>query len=159
MGLGTRRGTLDFNFGNYNWRKVVNLGLLDSGTWCIWCSLLGESGVHVCFSLTGKSLLKKLETAVGSVVEHVVAHQELDASVREEYNVNEWLDAVIAYELDPTRPNPYELTIDTPTQAAVRKALSDEEKVALDKGEDLSLTDEISPASLIAWGIDLEEEQ
>lgn len=26
MGPGTRRDTLDFNFGDYNWKKIINLG-------------------------------------------------------------------------------------------------------------------------------------
>lgn len=30
MGPGTRRDTLDFNFGDYNWRKIIRLGALIS---------------------------------------------------------------------------------------------------------------------------------
>ena len=103
--------------------------------------------------------MKKMTTALNGVVEHVLAHRELTASVEEEHDVRTWEKAIVAWENDSTQPNPYELTIDTPTQDAVRRELADEEKVALDRGENLSLSDEISPASLIAWGIDLESEQ
>jgi hypothetical protein len=64
-----------------------------------------------------------------------------------------------AWELDPTNPNPYEVAVKTPTQAAVRRELAEEEERALAAGVDVSLSDNVSPCSLIATGIDLEGEQ
>lgn len=67
---------------------------------------------------------------------------------------------MIAWELNPTNnPNPYEVTVKTPTQATVRRQLAEEEEKALALGVDISLSDEVSPSSLIAMGIDLEGEQ
>ncbi|KAJ2931032.1 hypothetical protein H1R20_g6064, partial [Candolleomyces eurysporus] len=131
MGPGTRRDTLDYHFGDYNWRKIVRLG---------------------------DSLLKKLTTATSDVAEHVIAHQELEATISPD-KLRSWTEAMVAWELDPTCPNPYEVTVKTPTQAAVRRQLAEAEEEALAKGVNVSLLDEVSPCSLIAMGIDLEGEQ
>ncbi|KAJ2919067.1 hypothetical protein MD484_g1365, partial [Candolleomyces efflorescens] len=131
MGPGMRRDTLDYHFGDYNWRKMVRLG---------------------------DSLLKKMVTATSEVAEHVIAHQELEATLNAD-QLRLWKDAVVAWELDGSNPNPYELIVKTPTQAAVRRQLVEEEEKALAAGVDTSLSDEVSPALLIARGIDLEGEQ
>ncbi|KAJ2921594.1 hypothetical protein H1R20_g15500, partial [Candolleomyces eurysporus] len=131
MGPGTRRDTLDYHFGDYNWRKIIRLG---------------------------DSLLKKLVTATSEVAEHVIAHQELEATIDPD-QLQSWMEAMLAWELDPTSPNPYEVAVKTPTQAAVRRQLAEEEERALKMGADVSLSDEVSPCSLIAMGIDLEGEQ
>ncbi|RXW22164.1 hypothetical protein EST38_g3695 [Candolleomyces aberdarensis] len=131
MGPGTRRDTLDYHFGDYNWRKIVRLG---------------------------DSLLKKMVTATSEVAEHVIAHQELEATIKPE-KLQAWTEAMLAWELDPSNPNPYEVAVKTPTQAGVRRQLAEEEERALAKGTDVALSDEVSPSSLIAMGIDLEGEQ
>ncbi|RXW17178.1 hypothetical protein EST38_g8677 [Candolleomyces aberdarensis] len=131
MGPGTRRDTLDYHFGDYNWRKIVRLG---------------------------DSLLKKLITATSDVAEHVIAHQELEATISPD-KLRSWTEAMVAWELDPTKPNPYEVTVKTPTQAAVRRQLAEAEEEALKTGVDVSLSDEVSPFLLISMGIDLEGEQ
>ncbi|RXW14662.1 hypothetical protein EST38_g11191 [Candolleomyces aberdarensis] len=106
----------------------------------------------------GDSLLKKMITATSEVAEHVIAHQELEATIDAE-KLRSWTEAMVAWELDPTNPNPYEVTVKTPTQASVRRQLAEEEERALAAGVDFSLSDEVSPCSLIAMGIDLESEQ
>ncbi|KAJ2924241.1 hypothetical protein H1R20_g12853, partial [Candolleomyces eurysporus] len=131
MGPGTRRDTLDYHFGDYNWRKIIRLG---------------------------DSLLKKLVTATSEVAEHVIAHQELEATIDPERR-QAWADVMTAWELNPTNPNPYEVAVKTPTQAAVRRELAEEEERALKAGVDVSFSDDVSPCSLIAMGIDLEGEQ
>ncbi|KAJ3500512.1 hypothetical protein NMY22_g19238 [Coprinellus aureogranulatus] len=131
MGPGTRRDTLDFNFGDYNWRKITHLG---------------------------NSLLKKLQRATTSIAEHFIAHMELEGTLTTE-EVNQWKEALDAWDNDPSKPNPFEFTIQFPTQAAVRRELSEEETKAMDQGEDFSLSDEVSPSGLIAWGLDIEAEQ
>ncbi|KAJ2935276.1 hypothetical protein H1R20_g1819, partial [Candolleomyces eurysporus] len=131
MGPGTRRDTLDYHFGDYNWRKIVRLG---------------------------DSLLKKMVTATSDVAEHVIAHQELESTISPE-KLQTWTEAMLAWELDPSSPNPYEIAVKTPTQAAVRRQLAAEEEQALTVGVDVALSDEVSPSSLIARGIDLEGEQ
>ena len=99
-----------------------------------------------------------MKTATSNVAEHVIAHQELESSLKPE-QVAPWKVAVEAWEADPSKPNPYEITTKTPTQALVRKQLAEEEAKALEEGKDFSVTDEVSPSNLIAWGIDLESEQ
>ncbi|KAJ2936112.1 hypothetical protein H1R20_g975, partial [Candolleomyces eurysporus] len=131
MGPGTRRDTLDYHFGDYNWRKIIRLG---------------------------NSLLKKMVTATSDVAEHVIVHQKLEATLDGE-QLRSWMEAMTAWELDPANPNPYEVTVKTPTQAAVQRQLAEEEENALAAGIDVSLSDEVSPCSLIAMGIDLEGEQ
>ncbi|KAF6758442.1 hypothetical protein DFP72DRAFT_1064583 [Ephemerocybe angulata] len=132
MGPGSRRDTLDYNFGDYNWRKVVDLG---------------------------SSLKKKMDTAVSKVAEHTIAHQELEAMLDPE-KVKDWTEKMVAWEKDPVlNANPFEITVSTPTQAAVRKALADEEAAALAAGKDVSLSPDISPSVLISRGIDLEADQ
>ncbi|KAF6746462.1 hypothetical protein DFP72DRAFT_992812 [Ephemerocybe angulata] len=132
MGPGTRRDTLDYNFGDYNWRKVVDLG---------------------------SSLKKKMDTAVSRVAEHAIAHQELEATL-DPVKVKEWTEKMVAWEKDPVNnANPFEMSVVTPTQVAVRKALADEEAAELAAGKDVSLTPDISPSVLISRGIDLESDQ
>ena len=102
--------------------------------------------------------MKKLVTATSEVAEHVIAHQELEATIDPERR-QDWTEAMIAWERDPTSPNPYEVAVKTPTQVAVRRELAEEEERALAAGVDVSLSDNVSPCSLIAMGIDLEGEQ
>ncbi|KAF6741966.1 hypothetical protein DFP72DRAFT_994725 [Ephemerocybe angulata] len=132
MGPGTRRDTLDYNFGDYNWRKVVDLG---------------------------SSLAKKMDTAMSRVAEHTIAHQELEATL-DPVKVKEWTEKMVAWEKDSTKsPNPFEMAVTTPTQVAMRKALAEEEAAALAAGKDVSLTPNISPSVLISRGLDLESDQ
>ncbi|KAJ3529367.1 hypothetical protein NMY22_g9027 [Coprinellus aureogranulatus] len=132
MGPGTRRDTLDFNFGDYNWRKLINLG-------------------HY--------LLKRMDTALGAVADHVIAHAELESSPEWNYKIPAWLEKVLAWERDPTAPNPYEFVVKTPTRAAVQKELSEEEDAAHKAGNEFCLSPDISPSALIVCGLDLEAEQ
>ncbi|RXW14552.1 hypothetical protein EST38_g11304 [Candolleomyces aberdarensis] len=131
MGPGTRRDTLDYHFGDYNWRKIIKLG---------------------------DSLLKKMVNATSEVAEHVIAHQELEATISPE-KLQAWTEAMLAWELDSSKPNPYEVAVKTPTQAGIRRQLAEEEERALAAGINVALSDEVSPSSLIAMGIDLEGEQ
>lgn len=97
-------------------------------------------------------------TATSDVAEHVIAHRELESTIDPE-QLQSWTEAMNAWERDPNQPNPYEITVKTPTQATVRRQLAEEEGKALEAGIDVSLSNEVSPCSLIAMGIDLEEEQ
>ncbi|KAJ2936266.1 hypothetical protein H1R20_g828, partial [Candolleomyces eurysporus] len=91
MGPGTRRNTLDYHFRDYNWRKIIRLG---------------------------NSLLKKMVTATSDVAEHVIAHQELEATLDRE-QLQSWMEAMTTWELDLANPNPYELYV--PTSVLLRK--------------------------------------
>ncbi|KAF6741636.1 hypothetical protein DFP72DRAFT_861793 [Ephemerocybe angulata] len=132
MGPGTRRDTLDYNFGDYNWRKIMDLG---------------------------SSLRKKMDTALSKVAENTIAHSELEETL-DPVKVKAWTESMVAWERDPeANPNPFEMTVIVPTQVAVRKVLADEEAAAISAGKDISLTPDVSPSVLISRGIDLEAEQ
>ena len=151
MGPGTWRDTLDFNFSDYNWRKIIKLGgFLPCLTF-----------LHPLNSLPlGSSLLKKLQTATASVSEQFITHAELEEGIEDkEEKIAEWVESVVAYEADSKKPNPYEFTVKHPTQHAVRRELADKEKGVMGTGKDFSLSDAISPSGLIAWGLDVEAEQ
>ncbi|KAF6754839.1 hypothetical protein DFP72DRAFT_1067991 [Ephemerocybe angulata] len=132
MGPGTRRDTLDYNFGDYNWRKIIDLGA---------------------------SLGKKMDTALSKVAENAIAHAELEDTL-DAATVKGWTESMVAWERDPTNsPNPFEMTVALPTQTAVRRALADEEAVAIAAGKDTSLSPDVSPSVLVSRGIDIESDQ
>ncbi|KAF6744766.1 hypothetical protein DFP72DRAFT_1051726 [Ephemerocybe angulata] len=112
MGPGTRRDTLDYNFGDYNWRKIIDL-----------------------------------------------AHQELEETL-DPTKVQEWAAQMAAWERDPVaNPNPFEMTVSSPTQIAVRRVLADEEAADIASGKDAALSPDTPPSVLISRGLDLEAEQ
>ncbi|KAF6746394.1 hypothetical protein DFP72DRAFT_823183 [Ephemerocybe angulata] len=131
MGPGTRRDTLDCHFGDYNWRKITDLG---------------------------SSLLKKMNNAVLNVAEHVIAHQELEQTLNPT-DLEKWKGIMVEWEKDPKKPSPFEMVVETLTQKVVRRVMADDETEALKTGKDFSLNSEISPSALIARGLDLEAEQ
>ncbi|KAF6742964.1 hypothetical protein DFP72DRAFT_1178678 [Ephemerocybe angulata] len=123
MGPGTRRDTLDYNFGDYNWRKIIDLGIL-------------------CF------LGKKMDTALSKVAENTIAHQELEETL-DPTKVQEWAAQMAAWERDPVaNPNPFEMTVSSPTQIAVRRVLADEEAADIASGKDAALSPDTPPQEL-----------
>ncbi|KAJ3508321.1 hypothetical protein NMY22_g16650 [Coprinellus aureogranulatus] len=134
MGPGTRRDTIDLNFGDYNWRHIMGLDA---------------------------SLLKKMEVAVWGVAERVLAHAKFEEGLKEKNpaQISQWLQDVIAWEKDPAAvPSPFNMTISTPSQCAVRRTLADEEAAQRAVGKSFSLTPDMSQSQLIARGMDLESE-
>ncbi|KAF5340049.1 hypothetical protein D9611_012394 [Ephemerocybe angulata] len=148
MGPGTRRDTLDYNFGDYNWRKIVDLGTSSTTA-----SFRGTDQL-----LKGPSLMRKMDNAVSKVADHTIAHQELEATLDPE-KLAEWRSSAEAWEKTPTMPNPFEMLMIAPKQDAIRKALAAEEAAQLAQGNDFSLSPDCSPSVLISRGIDLEAEQ
>lgn len=74
-------------------------------------------------------------------------------------DVEKWKRMITEWERDPASvPNPFDMTIATPSQCAIFKAFADEDAEALAKGKNFSLTNGISPSQLICRGIDLESE-
>lgn len=106
----------------------------------------------------GPSLLRKLDTATSRVAEHVIAHQELEATLEPD-KLTIWTTEMDAWEKDSSKPNPFVMSVDAPKQSSVRKALAEEEAQAIAHKKDFSLTNDISPSVLISRGIDLETEQ
>ena len=75
--------------------------------------------------------------------------------------IRAWTANVVAWEKnpDPKKPSPFEITVETPKQSAVRLELAAAEKKAIQEKKDFSLSPNISPSVLISRGIDLETEQ
>lgn len=107
------------------------------------------------------SLLKKMEIAVWEVADRILAHQNFEKGLAEKDpgQVAQWWQEVAAWERDPTASeSPFNMTIATPSQCAVRKALSEEETADIAAGKSFSLSSDMSPSQLIARGIDLESD-
>ncbi|KAJ3533340.1 hypothetical protein NMY22_g7373 [Coprinellus aureogranulatus] len=92
MGPGTRRDTLDYHFGDYNWLKITDLAA---------------------------SLLGKMKIAVFGVAERVLAHRDFERGLKAE-EVAKWKSEVVAWEKDPqSAPCPFDMTIAMMRHAAV----------------------------------------
>ncbi|KAJ3550384.1 hypothetical protein NMY22_g526 [Coprinellus aureogranulatus] len=130
MGPGTRRDTIDYHFGNYNWLRFIDMG---------------------------NSLWKKMNTAASGVAECIVSHKDFEKGL-EPGQVASWWSSVTAWENDPQALNPFDMTISTPSQSAVRKALANEEEANRSNKKAFTLTHDMSPSQLVAKGIDLESE-
>ncbi|KAG6826212.1 hypothetical protein H0H92_000691 [Tricholoma furcatifolium] len=142
MGPGSRRDTLDAHFSDYNWRKIVKMG---------------------------PTLLRKTRAAVKDMIDYTIAHDELTASIPPE-SLKEWSKEIEVWEqqmwenarakkTDTTRQNPYELKLELPTQAAVRRRMAENDAANIAAGKDLALDVDMPPSVLIAAGLDLEAEQ
>ncbi|KAG1797171.1 hypothetical protein EV424DRAFT_1592838 [Suillus variegatus] len=151
MGPGSRRDTLDDHFGDFNWKKLTNLGV---------------------------SLLRKLKVAIPERDQHQRDFHEFDNTLVAERpeEVSRWKIAIEEWEVDMSMTNPFGATTTSEsvfhteryltdndhvamTQASVRLSLSQNEAEDLERGVDHSLHSEISPTVLISTGIGIEEEQ
>ncbi|KAG1784907.1 uncharacterized protein HD556DRAFT_1451293 [Suillus plorans] len=135
MGPGARRDTLDDHFGDFNWKKVTNLGV---------------------------SLLQKIKAAIPERDQHTRDFREFNDTLVAERpeEVSQWKIAIERWETDTsTSTNPFGATTTTMTQASVRLRLAQKEAEDLERGVDYSLHSEILPIVLISMGIGMEEEQ
>ncbi|KAG6824736.1 hypothetical protein H0H92_005987 [Tricholoma furcatifolium] len=98
-----------------------------------------------------------------------MAHHELIASIPPE-SLTEWTKEIEVWEqeiwenarakkTDTTKKNPYELKLELPTQAAVRRRMAENDAANIAAGKDLALDVDMSPSVLIAAGLDLEADQ
>lgn len=101
MGPGSRRDTLDFHFGDYNWRKIVGLGAF--------CEPFVQL-IIVLMIYVGLTLRRTLIAAATEMVDHTLAHDELESSLPQA-TVDEWKDALVAWESDNAKPNPFEVKV------------------------------------------------
>ncbi|RXW14295.1 hypothetical protein EST38_g11557 [Candolleomyces aberdarensis] len=132
MGPGTRRDTLDYNFGDYNWKKITHLD---------------------------KYLLGKMTAATAELPEQTHAFCELEEVVDQALLVS-WRAMFEAWERDSTKPNPFEEQVQRPTQASIRLKLADaEEQEILAQTKEFHLDQETSPSSLIGMALDIESDQ
>ncbi|KZT02330.1 uncharacterized protein LAESUDRAFT_762900 [Laetiporus sulphureus 93-53] len=131
MGPGSRRDLLDDIFGTYNWNKITRIA---------------------------ESMLTKIKNAIEERSTHVAAFKELSAALHTEH-VAEWTVAITAWERNPSKPNPFQITQSAITQASVRLQLAEKDAAHLRDGEVTTVHDMISPSMMITSGIELEEIQ
>ncbi|KAH7867636.1 uncharacterized protein C8R40DRAFT_1064372, partial [Lentinula edodes] len=135
MGPGSQRDTLDDHFGDFNWRKMISLGVFcPSFKLCVW------------------SLLYMLAS-------HLHSKAVEAATVREE--MKQWRQMVLAWEADPDKrmPNAYEHTIRKYTMNRTRLELAKEDADLI--GNDTAaqaVSARISRNQLICQGLELEEQ-
>ena len=99
-----------------------------------------------------------MDTACDGVAERILRHADFEKGLQPD-ELSAYYQEVQAWEQDPnSAPNPFDMTIATPSQCAVRKALSDEENAELAAGKNFSLCTDTSPSELITRGMDLESE-
>ncbi|KAG1898331.1 uncharacterized protein F5891DRAFT_1129534 [Suillus fuscotomentosus] len=132
MGPGSRCDTLDDHFNDWNWKKICAMGLI---------------------------FRQKYNFALIEVQEHVNDLTNFEASLATD-ELAEWRKDIEAWEEDHSRPNPFEdRATTTMTQAAMRLALSTAEATEIERGNDVSLHDDILPSVLISSGLELEDQQ
>ncbi|KAG1719290.1 hypothetical protein EDB19DRAFT_1898779 [Suillus lakei] len=134
MGPGSRRDTLDDHFGDFNWKKITNMGV---------------------------SLSRKLKAAYPERDQHMRDFEDFNNALQHERpeQVAEWTLAVERWESDSSQENPFASTGKPPTQAAVRLNLSQQEAENLKRGMDDSLHEEVSRSVLISSGMEIEDQQ
>ena len=106
MGPGHRRDTLDDYFGDWNWKKIIKLGL--SLIFLIYSTLANTSCV------VGPSILKKIREAVSERDEHQGDFEELTRSLELKFpeQLVLWKQQVEDWEADSTKYNPFEVKSD-----------------------------------------------
>ncbi|KAF8885818.1 hypothetical protein BD779DRAFT_1673532 [Infundibulicybe gibba] len=132
MGPGGRQDTLD-DFCNYsNWRKTVGLG---------------------------DSLLRKLTLTIPQAILHHRAFEVFTISLHGEHpeKLREWEQQVQAWEVDPSKPCPYDLPREDITMADIKQQLAEEEHQRVESGEKSTI--ELSPSQFIIEGLQIEEVQ
>ncbi|KAG2087448.1 uncharacterized protein F5147DRAFT_748526 [Suillus discolor] len=132
MGPSSRCDTLDDHFNDWNWKKICAMGLI---------------------------FRRKYNFTLIEVQERVNDLTNFEASLATD-ELAEWRKDIEAWEEDRSRPNPFEdRATTTMTQAAVRLALSMAEATEIERSNDVSLHDDISPSVLISSGLELEDQQ
>ena len=101
MGLGSRRDTLDYHFGDHNRQKVTSISKYyrNQREWCITDCLT-----------KGASLCRKLVSAATDMAEHTISHNELSSTFSEEI-LDLWTKQVKVWENDPTQLNSFEAIV------------------------------------------------
>ncbi|KAJ6451209.1 hypothetical protein C8R47DRAFT_998609, partial [Mycena vitilis] len=128
MGPGSRHDVLDCQFSYWNWQKLVGLA---------------------------QSLSRRKDRAKEELKEQMEAFEEF--SSHQAQHVPEWREAVLAYELDTKKTNPFEIKVEGLSEAEVRLQFTKEEAAKAARG--VPSVHDVSPSSFIIAGLDLEEDQ
>ncbi|KAF8149064.1 hypothetical protein B0H34DRAFT_734685 [Crassisporium funariophilum] len=131
MGPGSRRDTLDDHFGDWNWTKTCGMGAL---------------------------LLRRVREAVLELDEKTILHDQFSKGLPAP-DVAEWTQQLTAWEVDHSKPNPFEATFKALSQESVRRQLADEEAKDLTSGSSYVMHEDVTASQLIIMGLDLENQQ
>ncbi|KAI0083229.1 hypothetical protein BDY19DRAFT_998729 [Irpex rosettiformis] len=130
MGPGSRHDTLEDHFGWANWQKYINLG---------------------------KQISKKYATAVKDRAKYEALYQEFKRDLQD-YHVEEWTNAIVAWESDTKLDDPYDIKPTGPTEAEIRMQLATEED--LEVSYDSQVTPHaVSALSMLVTLLELEDQQ
>ncbi|KAG1719439.1 uncharacterized protein EDB91DRAFT_1240601 [Suillus paluster] len=136
MGPGARRDTLNDQFSDWNWKKIMALG---------------------------KTMLRKITEAIVAEKEHRLALWELESSINDSEvgaaSLAAWRTEIEAWEMDRSQCNPFQPRVGAMTQASVRLELAQRDANELEDGSAISLHSEVTCSVLISTGIDLEDAQ
>ncbi|KAF8439266.1 hypothetical protein L210DRAFT_3646022 [Boletus edulis BED1] len=134
MGPGSHRDTIDDHFRDWNWKKVVSLGV---------------------------TILRKIQEAIPEQNDHTEDFVELTQSLSSKYPdlVLIWEQNVREWEFDAMKPNPFEIKVNDITQASIRLQLAQADAAAAAKSMQPPLHTEVTPSTLIDMGIELEDQQ
>ncbi|KAG1760000.1 hypothetical protein EDD22DRAFT_980836 [Suillus occidentalis] len=91
------------------------------------------------------------EMGPGSQLEESIQASDLGIA-----SLGTWTSKVVAWELDHSKPNPFESRIAAVTQAAVHLELVMQDTQDLENGSSVSLHSHVTPSILISTGVDLE---
>ncbi|KAJ2911387.1 hypothetical protein MD484_g9027, partial [Candolleomyces efflorescens] len=131
MGPGSRRDTLDDNFGDHNWVKITKLA---------------------------RTFKEKAVDAVGARQEQVAAFLAFSRALPLEI-VGRWTGAVQAWERDPCLDtSPFRQEGDGKTEAEIRRELAEEDRRLLEEEDGVALHN-VSPSQLIGKAIEIEDQQ
>ncbi|KAJ7815732.1 hypothetical protein B0H14DRAFT_2277508, partial [Mycena olivaceomarginata] len=131
MGPGSREDTLNGHWGSWNWQKLVGLG---------------------------ERLRTRLDRANKEYAEQLAAFTQFSAEQAD--RIGEWKKMVEDYEADPSEKNPYSLPLTARSgisEAQVLLQFEAEETARVQAGV-LSIHS-VSPASFVAAGLEVEDEQ
>ena len=102
MGPGHHCDTLDDHFGDWNWKKLIGLGLLP---------FLVRIEHFSLALLSGSSILRKIKEAVHKRNDHQYEFEELSQLLKDKFpeQFALWVQQVEAWEADSLQPNPFEV--------------------------------------------------
>ncbi|KAJ3537962.1 hypothetical protein NMY22_g5368 [Coprinellus aureogranulatus] len=131
MGPGSRRDTLDDNFGDHNWRKTTELPE----------------------TFAGKSV-----EAIAMRIEQIEEFASVTSGVEKD-TIKEFTAKVKAWEADSSQPNPYKGSADVISANSVRLQLAAKDAERSKENDKVFLHREVTPSLLIYQGIEIEDQQ
>ncbi|KAJ7251255.1 hypothetical protein C8J57DRAFT_1078120 [Mycena rebaudengoi] len=131
MGPGSRRDTIDDHFNDWNWKKTIALG---------------------------SAMLTKIKKAAPEMVEKRLALDELVTTLPPAAVV-EWKQQIELWEMDSSKPNPFQTTQKHESMQAIRARMAVTAQGAVEGDETDEVRGDMHVSEMIAMGLQLEEQQ